>query len=81
MKLACDERPQVMKKPSASKVGIKKTVGKKVACYSIEKTRSQVMCRHGKGPGSTFPIKYGKGSGKTLEDAVAAAEAWVAARN
>ena len=70
-------------KPSAKANSAKpaaKKKAKQLAGFSIERTRTQVMCRTGLGgPGSTTAMKYGKGQKFNNEAAaVAAAENWVA---
>lgn len=50
----------------------------KGASFSVEWTRSQVLCR---APGeSSHQIKFGDGTGKTVDAAVKAARKWVADR-
>ena len=55
------------------------TKDKKRPCFSVERTRSQVMGRTGQGgPGSSKAFKYGKGQAYPNEAAaVKAAELWV----
>jgi hypothetical protein len=65
--------PSGMKKPAAAAF-----LKASHATFTDESTRSQILCRYGKGPGSTHAIKYTKGS---KANAIKLAKAWVAAKS
>jgi hypothetical protein len=86
---SCMDAPSGMKKPAAAGClkaatsGMKKPAAAAFlkasnATFTDEVTRSQIMCRYGKGPGSTHAIKYTKGS---KANAIKLAKAWVAAKS
>ena len=72
-KLAKEKAKKGLKGPK----GKPKETAKKKSFLTLEKTRSQYMCRSGSGgKGSTHAVKFGKGL-RTQKAALALAEAWV----
>ena len=68
----------VLKKPAAAKppaAVIKKPSGEVKTLYHDEPTRSQILCRCGKGPGSTKTFRYGGDHGSKAK-AIEKAKAW-----
>ena len=62
----------------APKLPVKSDAEVKKPSFSHERSRSQYLCRTGaKGPGGSFQIKYGAGTGLTEEAARDKAEAWL----
>lgn len=73
----------VLKKPAAAKppkpAAAKPAAGKPKAIWHDEVARSQILCRCGKGAGSTKSIMYGKHSGNdhgSKAKAIEKAKAW-----
>ena len=72
----------VLKKPAAAKppaAVIKKPSGEVHTHFNHEPTRSQILCRCGKGPGSTKTFKYSKHGGVadgSKAKAIEKAKAW-----